>query len=80
METEKIKLTQFKVTKLMCRKVNPVIKEGDIITVTLNSNDTPAHGQYVLISWNEYQWIEKYWTGLRKRYRNIYPITKVVMN
>ena len=80
MNSERIKITHFKVTKLMCRKVKPVIKEGDTITISLSSKDTPNHGQYVLVSWNEYQWIEKYWAGLKKHYQNIYPITKVMIN
>lgn len=80
METDKIKTARFPVTRGMCKKVSPVIKEGDIIIVSLNSKDKPEHGQYVLISWNEYQWIEKFWKGLAKKYENIYPVTRVIIN
>jgi hypothetical protein len=80
MGTEEIKVARFTVTKSMCKKVSPVIKEGDDIIVSLSSKDIPRHGEYVLISWNEYQWIQRYWRGLKKKYSNIYLITKIIMN
>lgn len=79
METDKIKTARFRVTKAMCKKVSSAIKEGDTIIVSLADKDKPAHGQFVLISWNEYQWIEKFWAGLRKKYSNIYPVTRVII-
>ena len=69
----------YVVTKPMCDKVYPAIKEGDTIIVSFEKKDKPRHGNFVLVSWNEYQWIEKYWAGLRKKYENIYLITKVVI-
>ena len=68
------------VTKSMCRKVAPIICAGDKILITFTSKDVPQYGDYVLISDNEYQWIEKYREGLRERFNNIYPIRRVIMN
>lgn len=76
MRKEEIKQAKFIVKKGWIKKVNPVIKEGDIILVSLK--DEPVKNQYVLISYCEKQWIEKY----NKQYKqaNIYPIISVEMN
>ena len=63
----------------MVRKVFPVVKDGDVIIVSFNKSDKLYHGKYVLVSLNEKQWIERYWAGLSKRYKNIYPIEKIIL-
>ena len=67
----------FAVSKKMCKKVYPVIKPGDKILVDLKFR-RPAKGQYILISDNEEQWIEKYSRKLKKDV-NYYPIIRVIM-
>lgn len=64
------------VTKKMCAKVYPVIKPGDKILVDLKFRH-PAKGQFILISDNEEQWIEKYSHKLKDV--NYYPIIRVIM-
>jgi hypothetical protein len=64
------------VTKKMCAKVYPVIKPGDKILVDLKFRH-PAKGQFILISDNEEQWIEKYIRQLKDV--NYYPIIRVIM-
>jgi hypothetical protein len=64
------------VTKKMCAKVYPVIKPGDKILVDLKFHK-PAKGQFILISDNEEQWIEKY-NGQTKDV-NFYPIIRVII-
>ena len=66
----------FVVTKKMCSKVYPVIKEGDKILVDLKLHK-PAKGQFILISDNEEQWIEKYSRQLKDV--NYYPIIRVII-
>jgi len=66
----------FKVTKKMCAKVRPIIKPGDFIEVSFTGK--PVQGKYVLISEFEEQWIDKYHWRMKRR--NIYPITKIIMN
>jgi hypothetical protein len=64
------------VTKKMCCKVYPVIKPGDKILVDLKMHK-PANGQFILISDNEEQWIEKYTRQLKDV--NFYPIVRVII-
>ncbi|MDR3626340.1 MAG: hypothetical protein P4L45_05890 [Ignavibacteriaceae bacterium] len=64
------------VTKKMCAKVFPVVKPGDKILVDLKFRH-PAKGQFILISDNEEQWIEKYSRKLKDV--NYYPIIRVIM-
>lgn len=78
MEKDKDKYLEIEVTKSMCKKVG-AIKPGDKILVSCRSNDKPKHGEYVLVSHFENQWIEKYWKGLTRRYKNIYLIVRVTM-
>ena len=77
---EQNKYCALEVTKYMSQKVCPIIKPGDTIIVSFKKEDKPLHGQYVLVSLNERQWIEKYWDGLKKRYQNIYLIVKIIMH
>lgn len=69
----------IEVTKKMARKVTGAIQPGDVIVIDLQDKKKPNHGQYVLVSCNEEQWIEKFWDGLKKRYRNIYPVVKIII-
>ena len=69
----------IKVNKSMVKKVTPVIKEGDIIYVVHDPKLNIFRNEYCFVSHNEKQWIEKFWPGLRKRYRNIYAIRRIVM-
>lgn len=69
----------IRVTKSMVKKIS-VVFEGDVIKVSHRSDIKILRGQLCFISHNEKQWIEYYWPGLRKRYRNIYPIVRVIMN
>ncbi|MFO7447721.1 MAG: hypothetical protein R6W90_15250 [Ignavibacteriaceae bacterium] len=71
---KKDNLFVFKATKQMCKKVKPVIKEGDICVVDLKGK--PKLNQYVLVSENDKQWIETY---TKKREGNYYPVVKVIM-
>lgn len=66
----------FVVTKKMCEKVYPVIKPGDKILVDLKLRK-PAKGQFILISDNEEQWIEKY--SRQPKDVNFYPIVRVII-
>jgi len=75
MEKEKNKTFVLKVTKPMCMKVYPSIKPGDNIEVSFT--DKIYDGNFVLVSHNEKQWIERYFHGLKKY--NVYPIIKVIM-
>jgi len=80
MEKENNKYISLEVTEYMCHKFKGVFMPGDYIIVSQEKKDKPRHGDFVLISLNENQWIEKYWPGLRKRYKNIYLIVKTIIN
>lgn len=79
MEKENSKYISIEVTQYMCHKVKGVIKPGDFIIVSHDKEDKPLKGEHVFISSNEYQWIDKYSYELKKSYRNIYKILKVIM-
>jgi hypothetical protein len=76
MRPEDIKEFRLEVTQNICRKVYPVIKPGDIINVHFTKK--PRKGDYVLISYNEKQWIDQF-QGDKADF-NCYLITHVVMN
>ena len=75
-EPNKIDKAVFVVTKKMCRKVYPVIKPGDKILIDLKWHK-PAQGQFILISNNEDQWIERY--NRQPKKINYYPVIKIII-
>jgi hypothetical protein len=75
-EPNKIDKAVLVVTKKMCAKVYPLIKPGDKILLDLKFRH-PAKGQFILISDNEEQWIEKY--SRQPKDVNFYPIIRVIM-
>jgi len=75
MRKEEIKQAKFIVKKGWIKKVNPVIKEGDIILVDFTSKPLPNN--YAFYAFNEKNWIEKYKKPIKGV--NIYPIITVTI-
>lgn len=62
----------------MVARVSHLISPGDAFLVSHDSKYHLKRDQLCLISKDEKQWVEKYWPGLKKRYKNVYPILQVI--
>ena len=66
-------------TPSMVKKVSYLVKPGDIFLVSHDKNDPLRRNQICFVVNNERSWIEMYWPGLSKRYKNIFPILQVIV-
>lgn len=75
MNTDAIREFDLEVTPKICKKVYPIISPGDVVKVS--TREKLQQGTFVLVSYCEDQWIEKFYS--RKPDYNYYQITKVIM-
>ncbi len=64
--------------KSMVKRVSHLISPGDAFLVSHDPKDSLKKDQLCLISYNELQWVEKYNPSLSKKYKNVYPVLKVI--